>query len=115
MKQQSSRKKELDLQRTEWRKTHRTLNGRIILYPDKPPEHINARGSKVYSWFWGKTGRNRTTRSGNHGGPQMPPARGRQPQNTGPAHTIGMATMRSLKPLRHQIATPSRSSINTRV
>jgi hypothetical protein len=54
MNKQSSRKKELDLKRTEWRKTHRTLNGRIILYPDKPPEHINARGSKVYSWFWGK-------------------------------------------------------------
>jgi hypothetical protein len=54
MKKQSSRKKELDLQRTQWRKTHRTLNGRIILYPDKPPEHINARGSKVYNWFWGK-------------------------------------------------------------
>ncbi len=54
MKKQSSRKKELDAARTEWRKTHRTLNGRIILYPDKPPEHINARGSKVYNWFWGK-------------------------------------------------------------
>ncbi len=51
---QNHLKKELDLQRTEWRKTHRTLNGRIILYPDKPPEHINARGSKVYNWFWGK-------------------------------------------------------------
>ncbi|MBN1281176.1 MAG: acetyltransferase [Candidatus Thermoplasmatota archaeon] len=50
----SSRKKQLDAQRTEWRKTHRTLNGRIILYPDKPAEHINARGSKVYNWFWGK-------------------------------------------------------------
>jgi hypothetical protein len=54
MYKQSSRKKELDQQRTQWRKTHRTLNGRIILYPDKPPEHINARGSKVYNWFWGK-------------------------------------------------------------
>jgi len=54
MKQQSKRKRELDAQRTEWRKTHRTLNGRIILYPDKPPEHINARGSKLYNWFWGK-------------------------------------------------------------
>jgi hypothetical protein len=51
---QNHLKKELDLKRTEWRKTHRTLNGRIILYPDKPPEHINARGSKVYNWFWGK-------------------------------------------------------------
>jgi hypothetical protein len=54
MTTQNNRKKELDSQRTEWRKTHRTLNGRIILYPDKPPEHINARGSKMYNWFWGK-------------------------------------------------------------
>jgi hypothetical protein len=54
MKKQNSRKQELDYQRTLWRKTHRTLNGRIILYPDKPPEHINARGSKLYNWFWGK-------------------------------------------------------------
>ncbi|HIG99494.1 MAG TPA: acetyltransferase [Thermoplasmata archaeon] len=54
MKQQSIRKKELDSLRTQWRKSHRTLNGRIILYPDKPPEHINARGSKLYNWFWGK-------------------------------------------------------------
>ena len=46
------RKKELDRQRNEWRKHHRTLNGRIILYPEKPPEHINARGSKTYNWFW---------------------------------------------------------------
>ena len=54
MTKQNNRKKELDSQRTEWRKTHRTLNGRIILYPDKPPEQINARGSKLYNWFWGK-------------------------------------------------------------
>jgi hypothetical protein len=54
MRQQSNRKKELDSLRTQWRKSHRTLNGRIILYPDKPPEHINARGSKLYNWFWGK-------------------------------------------------------------
>jgi hypothetical protein len=54
MTQQKNRKKELDAQRTEWRKTHRTLNGRLILYPNKPPEHINARGSKLYNWFWGK-------------------------------------------------------------
>lgn len=54
MKKQISRKQELDSQRTLWRKTHRTLNGRIILYPDKPPEHINARGSKLYNWFWGR-------------------------------------------------------------
>jgi hypothetical protein len=52
MTKDNSRKKELDKQRTEWRKKHRTLNGRIILYPEKPPEHINARGSKVYNWFW---------------------------------------------------------------
>ena len=50
----SDRKKELDRQRTEWRKKHRTLNGKVILYPDKPPEHINARGNKVYNWFWKK-------------------------------------------------------------
>jgi hypothetical protein len=54
MKKQNTRKQELDSQRTQWRKTHRTLNGRIILYPDKPPEHINARGTKVYNWFWGR-------------------------------------------------------------
>jgi len=54
MKKSSSRKKELDKERTEWRKHHRTLNGRIILYPEKPPEHINARASKVYNWFWKK-------------------------------------------------------------
>lgn len=54
MTKQNPRKKELDLQRTEWRRAHRTLNGRIILYPDKPPEHINARGSKLYNWFWRK-------------------------------------------------------------
>jgi len=54
MNKQSIRKKELDSLRTEWRKTHRTLNGRIILYPDKPPEHVNARGSKLYNWFWGR-------------------------------------------------------------
>lgn len=48
----NKRKKELDRKRTEWRKKHRTLSGRIILYPEKPPEHINARGSKIYNWFW---------------------------------------------------------------
>ena len=52
MVKSNNRKKELDKQRTEWRKKHRTLNGRIILYPEKPPEHINARGSKMYNWFW---------------------------------------------------------------
>ncbi len=52
MKTQGNRKKELDRQRTEWRKTHRSLNGKVIIYPDKPPEHINARGNKVYNWFW---------------------------------------------------------------
>ena len=45
-------KKKLDRKRTEWRKTHRTLDGKVILYPDKNPEHVNARGSKVYNWFW---------------------------------------------------------------
>ena len=52
MGKSNTRKSELDKQRTAWRKKHRTLNGRIILYPEKPPEHINARGSKVYNWFW---------------------------------------------------------------
>ena len=50
----SSNKKYLDKQRTNWRKRHRTLNGRIIIYPDKPPEHINARASKLNNWFWKK-------------------------------------------------------------
>lgn len=54
MANSSIRKKQLDKQRTEWRKKHRTLNGKIILYPEKPPEHVNARGSKVYNWFWKK-------------------------------------------------------------
>lgn len=54
MKNQRNRKKELDRKRTEWRKIHRSLNGKIIIYPDKPPEHINARGNKVYNWFWKK-------------------------------------------------------------
>jgi hypothetical protein len=52
MTQENIRKKELDTQRTEWRRSHRALNGKIILYPDKPPEHINARGNKIYNWFW---------------------------------------------------------------
>jgi len=38
--------------RNEWRKKHRILNGKIILWPDKPPEHVNARASKTYNWFW---------------------------------------------------------------
>ncbi len=54
MKQKSTRKAILDRQRTEWRRSHRTLNGRVILYPEGTPEHINARGSKVYNWFWRK-------------------------------------------------------------
>lgn len=54
MAKQSARKAALDQQRTEWRKTHRTLNGRVILYPTGSPEHINARGSKAYNWFWRK-------------------------------------------------------------
>lgn len=37
-----------------WRKKHRTLNGKVILWPDKPPEHVNARASKTYNWFWKK-------------------------------------------------------------
>ena len=45
-------KQEHDRRRTEWRKKHRTLGGRIILYPDKQPEHVNARASKTYNWFW---------------------------------------------------------------
>ena len=48
----SDKKREFDKKRTEWRKKHRSLEGKIILYPNKPPEHINARGSKTYNWFW---------------------------------------------------------------
>ncbi|MBU0498269.1 MAG: acetyltransferase [Candidatus Thermoplasmatota archaeon] len=54
MPRNQQHKQKLDQKRTEWRKTHRTLNGRIILYSDKPAEHINARGSKVFNWFWKK-------------------------------------------------------------
>jgi hypothetical protein len=50
----SERKKELDRERTEWRKTHRSLGGKVILYPKKQPEHVNARGNKTYNWFWKK-------------------------------------------------------------
>jgi len=50
----SDRKREFDRKRNEWRKKHRSLNGKIILFPNKPPEHINARGSKTYNWFWKK-------------------------------------------------------------
>ena len=50
----SDRKRELDRQRTEWRNKHRTLDGRVILYPDKDPEHVNARASRLYNWFWKK-------------------------------------------------------------
>ena len=46
------RKKVLDKLRNEWRKKHRILNGKVILWPDKPPEHVNARASKTYNWFW---------------------------------------------------------------
>ena len=46
------RKKVLDKLRNEWRKKHRILSGKVILWPDKPPEHINARASKTYNWFW---------------------------------------------------------------
>ena len=48
----TERKKELDQERNEWRKKHRILQGKIILWPDKPPEHVNARASKTYNWFW---------------------------------------------------------------
>ena len=54
MPKNNTRKKELDRERNEWRKKHRILNGKIIIYPDKPPEHINARASKTYNWFWKK-------------------------------------------------------------
>lgn len=54
MAKTSERKKELDRKRTEWRKTHRSLGGRVILYPEKQPEHVNARGNKTYNWFWKK-------------------------------------------------------------
>ena len=54
MTKDNTRKKELDRERTEWRKKHRILNGKIILYPDKPPEHVNARANKTYNWFWKK-------------------------------------------------------------
>lgn len=48
----NTKKNEHDRQRTQWRRSHRALDGKIILYPDKPPEHINARGNKIYNWFW---------------------------------------------------------------
>ena len=48
----NNRKKELDRLRNEWRKKHRILKGKVILWPNKPPEHINARASKLYNWFW---------------------------------------------------------------
>jgi len=50
----NTRKQQLDKQRTTWRRKHRTLGGRVILYPDKPPEHINARANKIYNWFWNR-------------------------------------------------------------
>lgn len=50
----SERKRELDIKRNEWRKHHRILNGKVILWPDKAPEHVNARASKIYNWFWKK-------------------------------------------------------------
>jgi len=50
----NNRKKELDKLRNEWRKKHRILKGKVILWPDKAPEHINARASKTYNWFWKK-------------------------------------------------------------
>jgi len=54
MSKASNRKRELDKKRNEWMKKHRSLGGKIILFPNKPPEHINARGSKTYNWFWKK-------------------------------------------------------------
>jgi hypothetical protein len=50
----SNRKRELDKIRNEWRKKHRILKGKVIIWPDKPPEHINARANKTYNWFWKK-------------------------------------------------------------
>jgi len=50
----SDKKREFDRKRNVWRKKHRSLDGKIILFPNKPPEHINARGSKTYNWFWKK-------------------------------------------------------------
>ena len=50
----NGKKKELDRKRNEWRKNHRILNGKVIIWPDKPPEHVNARASKDYNWFWKK-------------------------------------------------------------
>jgi hypothetical protein len=35
-------KKGLDRIRVEWRKKHRILDGRVIIWPDKPPEHIDS-------------------------------------------------------------------------
>lgn len=52
LSKKNDRKKVLDKRRNEWRKKHRTLNGKIILYSDKQPEHVNARASKNYNWFW---------------------------------------------------------------
>ena len=54
MTKTSDKKKELDQLRNQWRKEHRILKGRIIIWPDKNPEHINARASKTYNWFWKK-------------------------------------------------------------
>jgi len=50
----NNRKKQLDKARNEWRRKHRILNGKVILWPDKAPEHVNARASKTYNWFWKK-------------------------------------------------------------
>lgn len=54
MTKTSDKKKELDQLRNRWRKEHRILKGRVIIWPDKNPEHINARASKTYNWFWKK-------------------------------------------------------------
>lgn len=54
IQKENSAKKELDRIRVEWRKKYRILNGKVIIWPDKPPEHINSRASKVFNWFWKK-------------------------------------------------------------
>jgi hypothetical protein len=54
MSKTNNRKRYLDRKRNTWRKKHRSLGGKIILFPNKPPEHINARGNKTYNWFWKK-------------------------------------------------------------
>lgn len=54
IQKENTAKKELDRKRIEWRKKYRILNGKVIIWPDKPPEHINSRASKVFNWYWKK-------------------------------------------------------------